>query len=153
MKLWENGFSYAFSEGFLDRYYMLGLHENYTPKKVFEKLEKHSSRLQYVTFEDIAIHQKISFADCLTAAREHVAIDTFGIELDCDAIANVPSSAASPSGFTVEQARRLVSFMAAHKNALYLHLCEAAPDPECEREMQQVGKMLAYLLTDFLKQN
>ena len=147
-----NGFSYAFSEGFLRNYYIFGLHENYTSKSVFNKLKKYESNIQYATFETIEIQQKKTFAFHLSSALTHVKDDVFGVEVDCDAIANIPSSAMAPSGFSVNQARRFVTAMGNHKNALYLHICEAAPDPANEIEMQQTGKLIAYLITDFIKE-
>ena len=74
----------------------------------------------------------------------------FGIEIDCDAIENIPSSAASPSGFSVKQARQFVHYFAKHKNAKYLHICEAAPTKKTETK---VGKLITYLITDFIRAN
>jgi formiminoglutamase len=147
-----NAFSYARSEGFLQRYYILGLHQNYTSKNTFERLEKHAPEVLYTTFEEMALQQKKSFAEYLEVACGHVCVDSFGIEVDCDSVAEITSSAQSPSGFTVENARQFVSFMAAHKNALYLHLCEGAPNPGNEQEMARVGKFITYLITDFLRE-
>ncbi|MCB0375277.1 MAG: formimidoylglutamase [Sinomicrobium sp.] len=147
----ENGFSYAFSEGFLQKYYIFGLHENYTSGALFKKLKKYEHHIQYSTFEEIAVQQKKSFAYHLNHALIHVSKSAFGIEVDCDAIAGVPSSTMTPSGFSVNHARRFVTAMGNHRNARYLHICEAAPDPANEREMEQTGKLIAYLITDFMK--
>ena len=56
----------------------------------------------------------------------------------------------SPSGFSVNQARRFVDFFAQHNNATYLHICEAAPSSDNE---SQVGKLITYLITDFIRAN
>lgn len=146
-----NGFSYAFQEGFLNRYYSFGLHENYTSRSVFNMLEKHRQHIQYITFEDILIRQKRSFLYYLNQALSYVKERSFGVEMDCRAIANIPTGAMTPSGFSTNHARRFASFMGTHKNAAYLHICEAAPDPDNEAEMQQTGKLIAYLITDFIK--
>ena len=66
----------------------------------------------------------------------------FGIEIDCDAIENIPSSAMTPSGFSVKQARQFVNYFGKHNNATYLHICEAAPTKKTET---QVGKLITYL--------
>jgi formiminoglutamase len=81
-------------------------------------------------------------------ALDHVSSYKFGLEIDCDAIANIPSSAMSPSGFSVEQARQFVHQFGSHENVTYLHICEAAPTSETEI---QVGKLMSYLITDFIK--
>ncbi|MCB0387994.1 MAG: arginase, partial [Winogradskyella sp.] len=67
-----------------------------------------------------------------------------------DAIQNIPSSAMTPSGFSVNDTRRFVSYFGKDPNATYLHICEAAPTPETET---QVGKLITYLITDFLRAN
>ena len=46
------------------------------------------------------------------------------IELDMDSIVNMPSSAMTPSGFTVEEARKFMRMMAANLTCAYVHLPE-----------------------------
>ena len=84
----------------------------------------------------------------MQSALAFIASDSFGIEIDCDAIKNIPSSAQTPSGFSVNKARRFIHHFGSHKNATYLHICEAAPIKKSEA---QVGKLITYLITDFIK--
>ena len=56
-----NGFSYAFKEGFLNRYFIFGVHENYTSKKILKELSSHNKHINYNTFEAIAIRKETSF--------------------------------------------------------------------------------------------
>jgi len=86
-------------------------------------------------------------------ALEFVAENYFGLEIDCDAIELVPSSALTPSGFTPQMARRLAHVFSRHKNASYLHICEAAPNPNDLNEMMAVGKLLSYLVSDFIRED
>ncbi len=72
----------------------------------------------------------------------------FGIEIECDAIENIPSSAMTPSGFSTKQARQFVSHFSKHDKATYLHICEAAPT---KKTATQVGKLITYLITDSIK--
>lgn len=146
-----NGFSYAFKHGFLQNYFMFGLHENYTSKKVFNTLDSYPDRLQYNTFEGIEIRQEQGFTFQMNRALDFIKNRPFGVEIDCDSIENVPSSAMTPSGFTANQARAFVSFFGKHKNAAYLHLCEAAPNENDASEMYRIGKLLSYLITDFIR--
>ena len=44
-----NGFSYAYEEGFLNRYFIFGLHENYTSKSVLDSLKKIDDRVKFNT--------------------------------------------------------------------------------------------------------
>ena len=142
-----NGFSYAYAEGFLKHYFIFGLHQNYTSSTIFKSLNKEKT-IDYNTFEDIEIYKKNTFNDEMQRALNHVSKKPFGIEIDCDAIENIPSSAITPSGFSVNKTRQFVSFFANHKNATYLHICEAAPK---KKTTNTVGKLITYLITDFIK--
>ncbi|MDB9754820.1 formimidoylglutamase [Winogradskyella sp.] len=144
-----NGFSYAYTEGFLKNYFMFGLHENYTSDKLFKVLNK-NKHLKYVTYEALEVRNQISFNEALTSALNHISEKKFGIEIDCDAIENIPSSAATPSGFSVKQARQFTHYFGKHEKASYLHICEAAPTKKTETK---VGKLITYLITDFIRAN
>ncbi len=144
-----NGFSYALAEGFLKNYFVFGLHENYTSSNIFSTMNK-LKNIQYNTYEDICVRKKLKFKTEMERALEHVASKPFGIEIDCDAIQNTPSSAMTPSGFSLNKARNFINYFASHKNASYLHICEAAPTAETET---QIGKLITYLITDFIKAN
>lgn len=144
-----NGFSYAYSEGFLSQYFIFGLHENYTSHKIFNILNRLKA-LKYNTFEALEIRKEKRFKDELERAVKHIAHQPFGIEIDCDAINFIPSSAMTPSGFTINRARTFIDYFGKLKNASYLHICEAAPTPETETV---VGKLITYLITDFIRAN
>ncbi|MBC9795998.1 formimidoylglutamase [Sinomicrobium weinanense] len=146
-----NGFSYAFREGFLQRYFIFGLHENYTSKSVYKKMQESGDRIRYNTLEELLFPSENGIDYQTKQALEFVNADKYGIEIDCDAIRNVPSSAMSPTGFSVEQVRRLIHHWKSNKNAQYLHICEAAPHPENEDECRNVGKMISYFITDFIR--
>jgi formiminoglutamase len=143
-----NGFSYAYAEKCLRRYFVLGLHENYNSEKVITEIET-SPDLDYSSFDfqfDIDSHiQKAT--DFLGRAELPV-----GIEVDMDSIINMPSSATTPSGFRVEEVRRFVRAMASRFKPAYLHLPEGAPVPGTSDETR-AGKTLAYLALDFVKFN
>ncbi|MDD7887628.1 formimidoylglutamase [Flavivirga sp. 57AJ16] len=142
-----NGFSYAYAEGFLKNYFIFGLHENYTSGKLFKSLNKLKS-IEYNTFESLEIRKELKFKNELNRALKHVSDAPFGIEIDCDAIENIPSSAITPSGFSVNKTRRFLNFFAKQNNACYLHICEAAPNKKTD---VKVGKLISYLITDFIK--
>lgn len=144
-----NGFSYAFAEGFLKNYFIFGLHENYTSETLFKTLNKLKS-IQFNTFEALAIRKELTFKTEMKRALNHISDAFYGIEIDCDAIQNIPSSAMTPSGFNANKARTFVTYFGKHKHAAYLHICEAAPTPETET---QVGKLISYLITDFIRAN
>lgn len=148
-----NGFSYAYEEGFLKKYFVFGLHENYTSKSVLDIIKKIEDRVRYNTYDSINIRKEKDFSQEMTHALEFIKSDTFGIEIDLDAIPNIASSAMTLSGFSVEELRQFVSFFAKHKNAGYLHVCEGAPDLDIDKNNHLIGKLIGYLVTDFIKSN
>ncbi|MDO6759371.1 formimidoylglutamase [Tamlana sp. 2_MG-2023] len=142
-----NGFSYAFAEGFLDHYFVFGLHENYTSDGIFKILET-SKQTKYNTFEALEVRNELKFKKELNRASEFICEAPFGIEIDCDAIEGIQSSAMTPSGFSVKQTRQFLNHFSKQKKVTYLHLCEALPT---KKKANQVGKLLTYLITDFIK--
>lgn len=148
-----NGFSYAYEEGFLKKYFIFGLHENYTSKSVLDIIKKIEDRVRYNTYDSINIRKEREFNMEMGLALEFVNDDFYGIEIDLDAIPNIACSAMTLSGFSVEQLRQFVSFFAKNKNATYLHICEGAPDLGEEKNNHLIGKLIGYLVTDFIKSN
>ncbi|MDN3725074.1 formimidoylglutamase [Aequorivita sp. SDUM287046] len=141
-----NGFSYAFEDGFLDKYFIFGLHGNYTSQEVFNEMARHSDRIKFNFFEDISITQETIFSDAIKEAEDFCCNENFGIELDLDAIEMMGSSAISPSGFSLTEARKFVSHFSKNANASYLHICEGSPTAGIFPN--QVGKAIAYLVSD-----
>lgn len=141
-----NPFSYAWGEGLLISYSVMGLHQSYNNESVLKRLELMKASTSF--FEDWIDEPERFYADIVTLAEQHQ--DRFtGIELDMDSIIGMPSSAFTPSGVTLEQARFYVRSMARVKQVAYIHFPEAAP--VSERDGQLVGKSLSYLVTDFIK--
>lgn len=148
-----NGFSYAFEEGFLKNYFIFGLHESYTSKNVLDIIKNLSDRVKYNTYDQIKIRQEKNFQAEINKAFEHVKTESYGIEIDLDAIPNIASSAMTLSGFSVEELRQFVYQFGKHKNASYLHICEGAPTLGEEKNNHLIGKLIGYLVTDFIKGN
>jgi formiminoglutamase len=74
-----------------------------------------------------------------------------GIELDLDSIENALSSASSPSGITAQHARQYISYTAGTTRPAYLHICEGATILADGRVNSQTGKLISYLVSDFVK--
>lgn len=148
-----NGFSYAYEEGFLKNYFIFGLHENYTSKTVFSDIKLHADRVKYNTYEQIRIRKEKSFDTELLTAQRHIDNNTYGIEIDLDAVPMIASSAITPTGFSAERLRQFIHYFAKSKNAGYIHICEGAPSLDYEQNNHLVGKFIAYLVTDFIKSN
>jgi len=143
-----NGFSYAKAEGFLGNYGIVGLHESYNSQSIYERMD--SEGVRYDFFEDIFVRAKKSFAACIREQLKWLGNSAYGIELDMDSIENFPASAQTPSGISPNLARQYLHLAASNKNAIYLHLAEAAPIL-VKNSAKQVGKMLGYLISDFIK--
>jgi formiminoglutamase len=148
-----NGFSYAYEEGFLKKYFIFGLHENYTSKSVLDLIKKTEDRVRYNTYDSLSIRKEKEFATEMIIALEFIQTDFFGIEIDLDALPNIASSAMTLSGFSVEELRQFISFFGKNKNASYIHICEGAPILGEEKNNHLIGKLIGYLVTDFIKAN
>jgi len=147
-----NGFSYAFHEGFITNYFVFGLHENYTSKTILEELNAHNKHINYNTFEAIAVRKETNFDNEIQYAFCFIKKEKYGLEIDLDAVQNTASSAMTPSGFSVNETRQFVSYFGKSKKVAYLHLCEASPAIE-NNATNQTGKLLSYLITDFMRAN
>lgn len=143
-----NPFSTAFQEGFLKFYAVMGLHQSYNSQYMLDQLK--SLGFAYSFFDDY-IFGNADFNNDLNVFKAQIESNPYGIELDLDAIAYIPSSAFTPSGISIEQARSYIFHLAKSKQVRYLHLPEAAPKTPTEETI--VGKTLAYLVSDFIKSN
>lgn len=146
-----NAFSYAFAEGFLKKYFVFGVHENYMLQRVYETINKLKKHIKYNTFEDLAVRKKLKFSAECNRALEFIGDKPFGVEIDCDAIGNMASSAMTLSGFSANRTREFLNFFASHKNASYLHISEAAPVLAPKKRAKLCAKLIADLITDFMK--
>jgi len=141
-----NGFSYARKELFMAKYRVFGLHQNYTPEYIFEEMIA-SPKDQYRLFEHLMLLPSQEIIKAFREELEIVSNDDFGLELDCDAIREFPSSAKSPSGFSFNMVRNFIKIASEEKNIHYLHICEALPQ---ENQNFDVGKAISYFITDFI---
>ncbi len=145
-----NAFRYAERDGFLLKYCVVGLHESYIQQNVLSNINENPF-LKYFTYEDIFIREKISYGEALKQTADFMR-DTFtGLEIDLDCVENVLSSASTPSGISVLQARQFVNFMTANSLGAYLHICEGVCQLATGKKDESVGKLISYLVTDFIK--
>jgi formiminoglutamase len=145
-----NAFRYAEADGFLNKYCLIGVQENYLPQNVLFDIYQNDN-INYITFEDIFLHQKQSFEQAILHAVNFTNDTLTGIELDIDIIENVLSSAVTPCGIATMQARQYITQTATQCKPAYLHLCEAAAQLTDGRKSETVGKLLSYLVSDFIK--
>lgn len=145
-----NAFRYAEEDGYLQKYCIVGLHENYLPQNVWVDMVNNPF-IDCITFEDIFVHEKRTFMQAVSHATGFTEDTLTGIDLDLDAIQNTMSSAMTPVGISPVQARQYIAFAAADTKAAYLHICEGATHLNDGRIDMTSGKLVSYLVSDFLK--
>jgi formiminoglutamase len=145
-----NAFRYAEEDGYLQKYCIVGLHENYLPQNVWIDMVNNPF-IDCITFEDIFVHEKRTFMQAISHATGFTE-DTFtGIDIDLDAIQNTLSSAMTPVGISPVHARQYIAFAAADTKSAYLHICEGATRLNDGRTDTTSGKLISYLVSDFIK--
>ncbi|MFA4867464.1 MAG: formimidoylglutamase [Pedobacter sp.] len=141
-----NGFSYAIKDGFLTRYGIFGLHQNYNNNSILQAIDL-NRHIYPVFFDDLLKSDQpiLSAWNNLLTKTGQVT----GLELDLDCIENVLSSAMSPTGFHLNEIRKLI--LTTTKKLTYLHVCEGAVALTNGRQDQNTAKTIAYIISDFIK--
>jgi formiminoglutamase len=141
-----NSFAFALQENLLEQYGVFGLHEAFNNTHIRSQLA--NPKISHRFFEDYLQGPHQLQDDVLGfVARQHNAL---GLEIDMDSIAQMPSSALSPSGWSLDQIRALILKLGHIRPEIaYLNLTEAAPTDDKEDII--VGKALTYLVRDFLR--
>lgn len=147
-----NAFRYAEDDGFLQKYCVIGIHENYLPQNVWIDIVNNPF-IDIISYEDIFIHEKRSFKQAVAHAIAFTEESYTGIELDLDSIADILCSAATPSGILEREARQFISFAASEIKVAYLHICEGASQLADGRVNGSAGKLISYMVSDFIKAN
>ncbi len=145
-----NGFTYAEEDGYLEKYCVIGLHENYIPQNVWMDMVNNPF-IDCITYEDIFVHEKRTFIQAVAHATSFTDDTLCGIELDMDAIADTLSSAHAKIGITPMQARQYMQYTAADTKAAYLHISEGAVQLSNGEKDPGTGKLISYLVSDFIK--
>jgi formiminoglutamase len=141
-----NGFSYAIENGFLDQYRIFGLHQNYASSSLVDYIN-HNDNIQALYFDDLLksgtdLHKQ--FEMLLDGLKSPL-----GLEIDLDSIVHVLASAATPSGFSLNDIRKII--LSSARSFDYLHICEGASVSENGSTDILIGKTIAYLISDFIK--
>ena len=147
-----NAFRYAEDDGYLQKYCVVGVHENYIPQNVWIDIVNNPF-IDLITYEDIFIHEKRNFIQSVAHATGFTEDIHTGIEVDLDCIEYTLSSAITPSGITALHARKYISFAATDCKVAYLHICEGASFLNDGRKNDTTGKLISYLVSDFIKAN
>jgi formiminoglutamase len=142
-----NPFSSATHDGYLNKYSVLGLHQQYNSESIYEFLDFHG--FEYSFYEDYIDLKGTLFEDLSRILNKRNHQKLLGVEIDMDSIAFMPSSAYTPSGISIENVRLYIRQIAKENNICYLHLPESAPLSTIEEKI--TGKTLTYIVLDFIK--
>ncbi|MEP6555226.1 MAG: formimidoylglutamase [Ferruginibacter sp.] len=147
-----NPFRYASEDGYLGKYAIVGLHENYIPQSILMDIHN-DPFIDYVTYEEIFLLERKSFIQAVAHATAFTEDSYTGIELDLDCIENALSSASTPAGIRPLYARQYVTYIAQDAKVAYLHICEGAAQLADGRKSDSTGKLISYLVSDFIKES
>lgn len=145
-----NAFRYAEDDGYLQKYCVIGVHENYIPQNVWIDIVNNPF-FDLITYEDIFVHEKRNFIQAVAHATGFTEDTYTGIELDLDCIEHTLSSAVTPVGIGKLHARQYINFAATDAKVAYLHICEGATLLSDGRKSETTGKLISYLVSDFVK--
>ncbi|MBK6983658.1 MAG: formimidoylglutamase [Bacteroidetes bacterium] len=146
-----NGFSYAYKEDYMNNYSVFCMHEQYNTASVLKDFTANNHHLYFSRYEDVFVRESKSYSDTLLQNIGFVKNEVCGVEIDLDAITNVPSSAKTSSGISPVQARQYVYQCGKNLSALYLHIAEGAPILSHIKADNKTGKLIGYLIADFIK--
>jgi formiminoglutamase len=146
-----NAFRYAEEDGYLGKYCIVGVHENNITQNTLMDIHNNPF-IDYITYEEIFIHERKNFIQAVAHATGFTEDTYTGIELDLDCIENILSSATTPSGLSTLQARQYITFTAQDAKVAYLHICEGATQLADGRKDESTGKLISYLVSDFVKE-
>ncbi len=145
-----NGFRYAHEEGFLEKYAIIGLHENYNSQAIIDEISQ-NPYIQFSFWEDIFLLEKMTFKEAILQAIDFTKNAPTGIELDLDCVENILSSAMTPCGISAMQARQYIHQTASLADVAYLHICEGATQLSTGQTDFSTGKLISYLVSDCMK--
>ena len=146
-----NGFSYAYRENYINNYSVFCIHEQYNTASVLKDFTANNNHLYFSRYEDVFVRENKSFSETLQQNIDFVKNELCGVEIDLDAITNVPSSAKTSSGISPVQARQFVYQCGNKLDAIYLHIAEGAPILSHIKADNKTGKLIGYLIADFIK--
>jgi formiminoglutamase len=140
-----NAFRYAEEDGYLQKYCVIGLHENSLPQNTWIDIVNNPF-IDCITHEDIFLHEKKSFIEAVSHATAFTDGALCGIELDLDVVEST-----NAVGISANHARQYLTFVASDCKPAYLHICDGTVLPSDSKRDNVTGKLISYLVTDFAK--
>lgn len=147
----DNAFRYAEEDGYLGKYCLVGLHENYIAQSILMDIHNNPF-VDYITYEDIFIHERKNFIQAVAHATGFTEDSYTGIDIDLSCIEDTLSNNFTPNGISTLHARKFVTFTAQDAKVAYLYICEGATQLADGRKNDATGKLISYLVSDFIKE-
>ncbi|MFV7768772.1 formimidoylglutamase [Shewanella marisflavi] len=149
-----NGFSYAAASGALGHYHVLGLHELKNSQQTLEQLSAFGGK--WHTLQSIWVRREISLEQAVKEIVNDLSSSDLpvALELDLDAIINMPSSASTAAGIPLLDALYYVHQIARKTPTAYLHLAEAAPSCHVagvEAGRRETGQSISELIYAYIQ--
>lgn len=149
-----NGFSYAWHEGILQHYFVLGLHELKNSAATLAQLQQAGG--EFCSYQRIFVRQELTYQQALEQCIDKVVLGSgdIGIEVDTDSISLMPVSAFTNCGINVQAAEQFVYQLAKLPRSRYLHLAEAAPAQHpagFTAGINEAGQVLSALVFAFMQ--
>ena len=145
-----NGFSYAYLEGMLAFYHVVGLHPGKNSASSLRNLS--DAGMRYHSLHRLFERPFNEVMDEVVAKADSWQCP-LGIELDVDALTGVPASAINYSGLSLAQGFQFIRRLAELPASRYVHLAEAAPalcSTGFEEGTKIAGQVLCELTTAYL---
>lgn len=143
----SNALRYADEDGYLQKYCVVGLHENELPQNTWLDIANNPF-FDFITYEDIFLHGKQSFVDAVHHAISFTGDSLCGIEIG---LSNVLNASRSAVGISLLHARQFVHLTAVHSQPAYLHIAEPFNRNIKSYDADAAGKIISYLVSDFIK--
>ncbi|GAB2906212.1 formimidoylglutamase [Rheinheimera gaetbuli] len=148
-----NGFSYAHHAGYLQHYFVLGLHELKNSAASLTQLQQAGA--EFSSYQRIFVKQELSYQQALDQCIDVViqGDGDIGVEVDTDSISLMPVSAFTNCGISVQAAEQFVYQLARLPRSRYLHLAEAAPAQHpagLTAGFNEAGQVLSALVYAFI---
>ena len=142
-----NAIRYADEDGYLEKYCVIGLHENNLTQNSWLDIANNPF-FDFITYEDIFVHGKQSFTDAVHHAINFTGNELCGIELNLSAVQQPDASAV---GISALQARQFIHIASSNTKPAYLHIAEAYNRTADKYDAEAAGKLIGYVVSDFIK--
>lgn len=140
-----NGFSYAFTEGFLNKYFIQGLKEITLSDYIFKRIIKLKKRIQFNTLESIKLRKELSWAKSLKKADKFITDQPFGVEIDWRVIKSYAKDH-SIIGLDYKDVTRFVNYFANNDKVVFIHFAEIKSYGLSKSERKDISASIANLI-------